>query len=189
MVGLALAVYKILHAIVAAPWPGQFHSWWADALHKGKLDERLLAVIGGTWTLLLPLGLLQLWHRPRLWRNAGLVVLLLGAVGQTLVGSDTERLVAFGYPAVLGAAAVETDWLLARSKGVAYGVWAVVLGVELAWWVAAAANFDDRFRYLVDVSPVLRDAAIVMAAVTLAVVVVAVAGWVQRRAAPAPARQ
>jgi hypothetical protein len=100
---------------------------------------RLLAATAGTWTMLLPVALLQRWHRPHFWRkDPAFVVLLVTTTAQVFVALDVERVVAYGAPAVLAACCWEIETLAQRWLVSRWLLWLPLLGTQAYMWLPYA---------------------------------------------------
>jgi hypothetical protein len=59
-------------------------------------------ILSGTvdaWNILLPLAILQVIHRPRVWRSLAFVSVLVITYAQLIIAANTARLVVYAFPA------------------------------------------------------------------------------------------
>jgi hypothetical protein len=104
---------------------------------------RLLSATVGTWGLLTPLAALQLVHPPRTWRRPEFVYLLLLATAQVFVSGDVQRVVVYGFPVIILAAAAEVDFLSDRLGWRPWMLWAPVIIGQVLW--SLPADFGAGF--------------------------------------------
>lgn len=98
---------------------------------------RLLSATVGTWGFLAPLAALQLVHPPRTWRKPEFVYLLAIATAQIFVSGDVQRVVVYGFPAIILAAAAEVDYLCRRLAWRPWTIWLPLLAAQAVWSIPA----------------------------------------------------
>lgn len=126
-----------MHRVSANYAPTFFAGW-----------QRFVAATIGTWGLLLPLAVLQLFHSPRFAASPAWVLLFLASLAQIVIATNVERTVVYSFPVVIAAAAAEVEYLAARYQFSRWVIWLPVLLLELSWW-AYFAGFDS-FGALMD---------------------------------------
>lgn len=101
----------------------------------GYEGARLIESLLGAWGIMLPLAVLQLRHVPQFWRTySTFLVLAIGAILQILIATDLERLVIYGFPAIIAACCFEVEYLAARWQCSRWYFWLPVFFIEGAFW-------------------------------------------------------
>jgi hypothetical protein len=98
-------------------------------------------ILSGTidaWNILLPLAILQLIHRPRVWRSPAFVSVLVVVYAQLIIAANTQRLVAYAFPVMIAAAAFEIEYLAGRLQVSRWLLWLPALTLEFVWWAFRA---------------------------------------------------
>jgi hypothetical protein len=98
-------------------------------------------ILSGTvdaWNILLPLAILQLIHRPRVWRSLAFVSVLILANAQLIIAANTQRLVVYAFPVVIAAAVFEIEYLAGRLQVSRWLLWVPALTLEFVWWAYRA---------------------------------------------------
>jgi len=118
-------------------------------------------ILSGTvdaWNILLPLAILQVIHRPRVWRSLAFVSVLVIVYAQLIVAANTGRLVVYAFPVVIAAAVFEVEYLADRFQVSRWLLWVPALTLELVWWASRAGLhtagdvFDAATEHLTDVA-------------------------------------
>jgi hypothetical protein len=118
-------------------------------------------ILSGTvdvWNILLPLAILQVIHRPRVWRSLAFVSVLVIVYAQLIVAANTGRLVVYAFPVVIAAAVFEVEYLAGRFQVSRWLLWVPALTLELVWWAykagfhTAGELFDAATMHLADTS-------------------------------------
>jgi len=116
-------------------------------------------ILSGTvdaWNILLPLAILQIIHRPRVWRSLAFVSVLVIVYAQLIVAANTGRLVVYAFPVVVAAAVFEVEYLAGRLQVSRWLLWVPALTLELVWWAyhagfhTAGDVFDAATEHLAD---------------------------------------
>jgi hypothetical protein len=129
---ISFAFYYVYDYLLRASGTGGWHA-------VEYVATRLLAATVGTWTVLLPIALLQFWHAPRVWdRWPMLLVLVAGAAAQIIVAIDLERLAVYGFPAVLAACCFEVEYAAEHLRVSRWLLWLPILAAQVYWWLPYA---------------------------------------------------
>jgi hypothetical protein len=116
-------------------------------------------ILSGTvdaWNILLPLAILQVIHRPRVWRSLAFVSVLVITYAQLIIAANTARLVVYAFPVVIAAAVFEVEYLAGRLQVSRWLLWVPALTLELVWWAyragfhTAGELFDAATMHLAD---------------------------------------
>ena len=108
------------------------------------------------WNILLPLAILQVIHRPRVWRSLAFVSVLVIVYAQLIIAANTGRLVVYAFPVVIAAAVFEVEYLAGRLQVSRWLLWVPALTLELVWWAyhagfhTAGDVFDAATEHLAD---------------------------------------
>jgi hypothetical protein len=117
-------------------------------------------ILSGTvdaWNILLPLAILQVIHRPRVWRSLAFVSVLVIVHAQPIVAANTARLVVYAFLVVI-AAVFEVEYLAGRFQVSRWLLWVPALILDLVWWACRAGFhtaddlFDAATEHLTDVA-------------------------------------
>jgi len=115
---------------------GSMHEVFATTgTSPSKILARLVLATAGTWTILLPLAVLQLLHPPRIARSPAFILLVVLSTAQFLVALNIERTVGYAFPAIIAASAFEVKYLAERLKVGTWIMWVLALACELLWFV------------------------------------------------------
>ena len=116
-------------------------------------------ILSGTvdaWNILLPLAILQVIHRPRVWRSLAFISVLVITYTQLIIAANTARLVVYAFPVVIAAAVFEIEYLADRLQVSRWLLWAPALTLEFVWWASRAGFhtagdvFDAATMHLAD---------------------------------------
>jgi hypothetical protein len=108
------------------------------------------------WNILLPLAILQIIHRPWVWRSLAFVSVLVSVYAQLVIAANTGRLVVYAFPVVIAAAVFEVKYLAGRLQVSRWLLWVPALTLELVWWASRAGYhtagdvFDAATEHLTD---------------------------------------
>lgn len=118
--------------------------------------QTILSATVDAWNVLLPLAILQLIHRPRVWRSLAFVSVLIIANAQLIIAANTQRLVVYAFPVVIAAAVFEIEYLAGRLQVSRWLLWVPALTLEFVWWAyragfhTAGDVFDAATEHLAD---------------------------------------
>jgi hypothetical protein len=119
-------------------------------------QQTILSATVDAWNVLLPLAILQLIHRPRVWRSLAFVSVLIIANAQLIIAANTQRLVVYAFPVVIAAAVFEIEYLAGRLQVSRWLLWVPALTLEFVWWAyragfhTAGDVFDAATEHLAD---------------------------------------
>ena len=137
----ALAVLALIRIGIEPSEPYSLVSELEGAWPAMTAVEWTIKVLGATtltWSVFLPLAVLQLWHPPRLLRSLPFALLIALATAQILVARDTERVVVYAFPAVLAALAFEIEYLFRARPSAIPLAWGGLLACSSFWLVRYA---------------------------------------------------
>ena len=137
-------------------------------------------ILSGTvdaWNILLPLAILQVIHRPRVWRSLAFVSALVIVYAQLIIAANTGRLVVYAFPVVIAAAVFEVEYLAGRLQVSRWLLWGPALTLEFVWWAyhagfhTAGDVFDAATEHLTDTA---TEQTLLVGAAVLTVLVIGV---------------
>jgi hypothetical protein len=145
-----MAIYVALRLIVPASARDNFLEGILDSLaFRGRhLDDQPYVLTVGTWGVSLPLALMfpsRILAGVR--RHPHLAMLIACVYATLLISNNTERPLSYAVPAVLAAALYGFRHLAAEARLPAGGVAAVVVALQVHFWVVTRFAEDGMSMY------------------------------------------